>query len=1118
MWNTQTSFLGGEWSKSAQGQFEDPAYKTAMKVCRNALPIETGAWARRSGTLNIAPMQLGGPGRLIEFDLTETQPYNLILSEGVCCFQSGGQLATTNIKFFPSSITPESVDQITAAVFNFAAAHNIVSGSYVSLQSLGLSFPLLQNRIFLCAVTSATSFVLFDTTTFPNDGELAHPILYDPSFATFPATAYFVNIQEQGTLYTGANLDDIRLVQGGAVIAGVPTDIGILLNKYVPPYTITVTFNGAGSSFAQFTISPVTFLDGPYLDPVSNNEILDYNGMTSVLTINGAAYSAAQVYKKGDIALGSDSNNYVSLQPANSGNDPTSSPTFWALSRADINLGPGGIQGPDIGRAIRVFSQPALYDSTASYTTGESVTYNNTYWIAIANIASGAQNAPGTNINWQLYSLNVFWAPGVIGSIPGFISASLSGSTNFGTLTQNGGVAAAFNGEPFNVLNGCAVDIGPAEAYPPIFPLPPYVQQDYCGKNYSGASAQAIGAVTIWPSADKGFVVSGFSDTWTLNGQRYRATRPIDMTFTMNLRAKSTAPANAADGTLLGTYSISCTGDVQESGIYPFRKPVVIQSNDTVTTWDYVWVEFLLSHSWSAPNTVAVGFAIAQIQFFNPVGAGNTACQILAGLTVPTGKAIFAGPLPLWQLGLYGYTLGFPTCGCYHEGRFAMGGVVPNRFDMSQPNDIFNMAPTQIDGTVTDSNAISYTFNAANQNNIFWMESDLQGVIMGTQAGEWLVQATAGNDILTPTNIQAHRATQIKCANVEPQRCDHTIAFVQANKRRLMEYFADVFSGKFLAPNLTEKAKHLTVSGIKEIRYQRDLMPVIWSRIANGSLVGTSYKRNSLMSSQGPNFNGWHRHDLGHGRGVSSMAVGPNVGGTIESLSLITSPIVENAPYVLEIMGDLFEETTPLLAAQFLDDGATPTSYQTTADGCILNGLWHLNGQKVGVFGAGLDLGDHLVSNGSTTVPYGDGIQAGTGDGAFTETIVNSFGPGACPFLVGYNFTSQGQQLRPVTPEQTGSRIGYALAMFKRAAKFAMLFAAGITRTLGVGTLLNATRSQEFRSPGERPLGDTTLYYGVHWNTLDANNAGVDEGGLAWTINRPLPAIIPATVCNVEAN
>jgi hypothetical protein len=45
----RSSFTGGEWSKLAQGRTERPDYVTALNVCFNGLPLESGAWTRRPG-------------------------------------------------------------------------------------------------------------------------------------------------------------------------------------------------------------------------------------------------------------------------------------------------------------------------------------------------------------------------------------------------------------------------------------------------------------------------------------------------------------------------------------------------------------------------------------------------------------------------------------------------------------------------------------------------------------------------------------------------------------------------------------------------------------------------------------------------------------------------------------------------------------------------------------------------------------------------------------------------------------------------------------------------------------------------------------------------------------
>ena len=59
----QTNFLGGEWSRTAQGRFDIPEYKHALSTLLNALPTEEGAWTRRGGTRFVATTASNAPGR-----------------------------------------------------------------------------------------------------------------------------------------------------------------------------------------------------------------------------------------------------------------------------------------------------------------------------------------------------------------------------------------------------------------------------------------------------------------------------------------------------------------------------------------------------------------------------------------------------------------------------------------------------------------------------------------------------------------------------------------------------------------------------------------------------------------------------------------------------------------------------------------------------------------------------------------------------------------------------------------------------------------------------------------------------------------------------------------------
>ena len=332
-----------------------------------------------------------------------------------------------------------------------------------------------------------------------------------------------------------------------------------------------------------------------------------------------------------------------------------------------------------------------------------------------------------------------------------------------------------------------------------------------------------------------------------------------------------------------------------------------------------------------------------------------------------------SNPIVLFQMGAFSGTTGYPTAGCYHQGRLWLTGAnisSQNRVYGSVSNNLSSFSPTSPDGTVADSNGISAKFDSGTVNPIYWLQPDAQGILCGTQEGEWLIHASQLNDPITPTSIQAHRQTKYGCANIEPKRTGLTLAVVHRYKRKLLEFFADTFSGKYTAPNLTETGKHLTVSGISEIAYQQELAPVIWLRMANGTLSGCTYKRTSLFSSEPAVFVGWHHHVLGSARTVQSITVGPSPDGALDSLCMLTQDPVTGICHI-EFSAKLFDIGDTIYSAWQLDDACTPTQAVGNSLNVTFYGYTYLNGKTVTAWVGGLDCGDYVVSNGSITVPYG---------------------------------------------------------------------------------------------------------------------------------------------------
>jgi hypothetical protein len=1085
-------FLGGLVSQFAQGRFDKPDYRNSLRECLNSFPIEIGAWTRRPGTQFAGTTRGGTQGRVIKFDFQQSAAVTFELTDGFMRFRSGARLIPT--------ADPQVVVAVSAA--NPAVVQTTSATTWATGDTLIFSSPsasLLENRQFLATKIDSTHFSLADAVTgITLDGA---------TLGALVAGATVARIQELATPYVSGSWSPIRSVQAET------TDI--LLTPTIAPQALTVTKQPSAGVDPQFALAPAVFNDGPYLDPFTNGVQATPSAKSGVISLTLAfpAYDATKAYALGSF-ITSAGINYISLQDQNVNNTPASSPTFWATTTANAAINNGqGFLGTDIGRLVRLLSEPAIWLAASTYAIGTVVTYNqsgipgaSTYW---QSLTSGNLNhAPGADLtNWQIVPQGAaIWSWGKITGLSNIIDRALAGSVNIGSMTNYGGLAAAFDGafsQNYTVSAGQIFTGGVTGAGTPIF------FRSFVGKNYSGASAQKIQQATIYPTSDQGFAFGNSVDfasrTW-----------PMGITgVTFNLRGKTTAPVNSGDGTVLAT----------SGQVFVGSSAITLVSTDQATNWNYVWVEQVTNAQVTAnggPSSQSYSFAniISEVSFFSPTGTGTSAGANVEILGAPL---LYTNPILTWRLGVYSNTTGWPTCGLYNDGRLFLGGAVGNRFDACVSNGIVgstvNFAPTDQYGAVAASSAISYTFNSNGVNPILWMDGDLQGVKMGTQAGEWLVVApTAGS--IAPNNISARNVTGHGGANIQPCRTEHTTIFVQRFAQKLLEYFPDVYSGKFSAPNLADKAQNLTSKGVAELAYTSAVNPIIWGRDTAGSLFGITYKRDSLASAQPPTFYGWHRHALGSNRVVESICAGPSVGGNLDTLTMVTNDPTNGIRHV-SVMTDAQDELAPLASSWFLDNAVYASSINTTNPlGVTLNGLSHLNGKTVQIFASGLDCGDRgdaatpaapftdfIVSNGSTFVPYGDSISAGPGRGLFTQDFIT-----ANPkILVGFTYNSDGQLMHMIAQADTGARNGPAFGVLTRAHRFAVKLVNSFGLSFGVRS--DQLIAAIFKTDTSDPIPPLTTFTGLHQDSLLSDEA-YDEA-CYWRVSRPWPATIVAVGNNL---
>lgn len=1081
------NFLGGEISPFAQGRFDKPDYRTSMNVCLNGFPNEIGAWTRRPGTMHAGHTRVGRSGRNVKFDFEQANAVTLEFTDGFLRFRSGATLLGTN-----DAVEVVAVSTADPAVVELATAVTWATGDTAIFP--GASTPLLENRQFTLTMVDTTHFSLVDPLTGATiDGS---------TLGALVSGATIKRVQELVTVYIGGSWSDVRAVQAET------TDI--LLHGSYPPQALTVSTMPATDVDAQFEIDPVVFNDGPYLDPPTNGVQVTPSALSGIITLSltFAAYSATTAYAKGAFVTSS-SVDYRSLLDQNVGNTPVSSPTYWEAVSAGEAINDGrGFLGTDAGRLVRLLSEPDLWLVGTAYTAGNIVTFNpsgkpgaSTYW---QSLTSNTGKAPGSDLtNWQIIAQGAAqWTWGRITGLSNIIDRQLSGSTSIGDMTLFNGITAPFDGVFSKTISSTAARLFTGGLSPSGVPV---TVSGFVGKNYSAASPQKIQQATIYPSTDYGFGVANF----TISG----INNTLLPFFRLNLRAKQTAPASAADGTLLGSSLFSGSSVA-----------TTIISNDQTTEWNYVWAELILTAtpvgSGGAPaSSYEMYIDIAQISFFNPTTSATSSAAISVEILGP--PLLYTKPIVSWRLGAYSNTTGWPTCGTYYEGRIWLGGAIPNRFDACVSNGIdgvsINFAPTNQYGVVAADNAITYTLNSDSSNPMFWMQGEEKGITVGTQAGEWLVVAPT-NGPLAPANIAARRVTRHGCANVEPRRTEHTLIFAKRYRRKLLEFFSDANFGKFSAPDVSDKAGHIISSGIAELAYTEAVCSVVWGRNDDGALFGITYKRDALTTTQPPTFAAWHRHELGTGRTVESICNGPSVGGDLDSLTMVTNDAATSIRHV-EILTDAPDENTAIADAWFLDNAVEPTSrigdptpiVGAPFGGMTLNGLWHLNGETVQVFASGVDCGDRglgptsftdfLVTDGSCFVPYGDGISAGSGRGLFTSSFAAT-----ARIVVGLTYNSDGQMVRPIAPADTGARTGPALGKTRRIHRYSALLDG--TLNISFGTDFDHLYPAQFRQANGNPIADLTTFSGVHSDTIKDDYSY--DGMICWRVSRPWPANLAA--------
>ena len=192
----------------------------------------------------------------------------------------------------------------------------------------------------------------------------------------------------------------------------------------------------------------------------------------------------------------------------------------------------------------------------------------------------------------------------------------------------------------------------------------------------------------------------------------------------------------------------------------------------------------------------------------------------------------------------------YPSCCEFYEERMIWAGT--------------NDGPQTIWGSVTgdydnltlgtgDDDAFAYTINARGVNRIRWLVPQ-NVLLVGTVGAEWKVSSGSNEDPLTVSTISAKRQSAWGSKNLQAILVNDIALFVQRAGTKVRELTEDPNSiySKYISPDLTILAEHITESGIVDMDYQQEPASVLWCVRDDGVLATMTYERTQDVV-------GWHR-------------------------------------------------------------------------------------------------------------------------------------------------------------------------------------------------------------------------------------------------------------------
>jgi len=329
-----------------------------------------------------------------------------------------------------------------------------------------------------------------------------------------------------------------------------------------------------------------------------------------------------------------------------------------------------------------------------------------------------------------------------------------------------------------------------------------------------------------------------------------------------------------------------------------------------------------------------------------------------------TGKFENSGRFQKFSLGAW-YTNNFPSDVAGFERRRVFGGTPanPNYIFFSKLDDEDSFASTEDDGTVLDTNAISYPLSNVNSS-VRWVIA-AKDLIVGTTRGIFKLLINQYEAAVSPKTVRFELVDELNC-NDEATMVGTSIFFTNNSQNQLLEYKYD---GNIQRDNANDLSKFIYPTFVEDnivrVAVEETPQPRIYCLTKSGVVYVLTYQRQE-------EYYAWSKLELS---GATILDLGVVRQGYGSGLDQVYAIINRSGVVQHEVLSSTSKEATE--PTVYLDSAETGLANPSDSNYNVASKTYTINlsnrfvfqdGLQVDVIFGGVYLGKFTITNGAVAV------------------------------------------------------------------------------------------------------------------------------------------------------